>query len=101
VCDRGDRLAADAEVREHLPDPGEEALGGVGGGGRGLGGGELAGLLVERDDVGERAAGVDADADAAGHRRRPSPSPRPSPARRPSAKAAAVRGIAAVPPCCN
>jgi hypothetical protein len=66
VADGGDRLAGQAEHAQHLADAGEEALGGVGGGGRRLGGGGLPGLLVHRDDVGERPPGVDADADPAG-----------------------------------
>ena len=45
--------------------PGEEALGRVGRRRRRLGGDHLAGVLVDRHDVGEGAAGVDADPDPA------------------------------------
>ena len=58
---------------EHLVDAGEEAVGRVGGGGRRLGGDQLTGCLVEGDDVGERASGVDADADASGGLRHGAP----------------------------
>ena len=58
-------LAVEVHQAQDLADAVEEALGGVGGGGRRLRGRGLAGLLVHGDDVGERPAGVDADADPA------------------------------------
>ena len=58
---------------EHLVDAVDEAVGRVGGGGRRLGGDQLTGRLVEGDDVGERAAGVDADANASGGLRHGAP----------------------------
>ena len=60
-----DVVAARAHEVEHLADAGEEAVGGVARRRGGLRRDELARLLVERDDVGERAARVDADADPA------------------------------------
>ncbi len=63
VADGGDVVAGRVEHAEDLLDAGDEPVGGVGGGARGLGGHELAGVLVEGDDVGERAPGVDADPD--------------------------------------
>ena len=58
---------------EHLVDAVDEAVGRVGGGGRRLGGDQLTGRLVEGDDVGERASGVDADANASGGLRHGAP----------------------------
>ena len=72
VADRADRVAValgQAEQSEHLVDPGHEPVGRVARRRRGLGGDELAGVLVEGDDVGEGAPGVDADADPARHGR--------------------------------
>ena len=66
VADRRDRVTVaggQAQQPEHLVDAGHEAVGGVARRRGGLGGDQLAGVLVEGDDVGERAAGVDADPD--------------------------------------
>jgi hypothetical protein len=68
VADRADRAAVQAQLAQHLLHAGEEAVGRVAGSRRGLGGGDLAGLLVDGDDVGERAPGVDPDAYPAGRR---------------------------------
>jgi hypothetical protein len=69
VRDGGDVVAGRAEHAEDLLDAGDEPVGRVGGGARGLGAHELAGVLVDGDDVGEGAPGVDAHPD-------PSPSVR-------------------------
>jgi hypothetical protein len=61
-CSR--RCAGEAE---DLPDPLQHGERRVVGGGRRLGGEDLAGRLVHRDDVGERAAGVDPDPQAPSH----------------------------------
>src|SRR4028118_2264752 len=58
---RGARGGGEVQQAGHLADAGEEALGGVGRGGRRLGGGRGPRVLVDGDDVGERAPGVDAD----------------------------------------
>jgi hypothetical protein len=88
VADRGDvvRPGVVVDQREHLRDAGHEAVGRISGGRRRLRRHEQAGVLVERDDVGERAAGVDADADAPArsghgvHSTGPSPSAPSAPA---------------------
>ena len=70
VADRADRVAValrQPEQAEHLVDAGHEPVGRVARRRRRLGGDQLAGVLVEGDDVGEGATGVDADADPAGH----------------------------------
>ena len=70
VADRADRVAVTLrkpEQPEHLVDAGHEPVGRVARRRGRLGGDQLAGVLVEGDDVGEGAAGVDADADPAGH----------------------------------
>ena len=64
VADRTDRVPAagrQSQQAEHLVDAGQEAVGRIGRCGRGLGGHQPAARLVEGDDVGERATGVDAD----------------------------------------
>ena len=63
VADGGDVVTGGAQHAEDLLDAGDEPVGGVGGRARRLGGDELAGVLVEGHDVGERAPGVDADPD--------------------------------------
>ena len=70
VADRADRVAVTlrkAQQPEHLVDAGHEPVGRVARRRGRLGGDEHAGVLVEGDDVGEGAAGVDADADPARH----------------------------------
>ncbi len=72
VADRGQRGAVtgrEAHQPEHLLDAGHEAVRGVRRGAGRLGGDQLAAVLVEGDDVGERATGVDPDADPAGRGR--------------------------------
>jgi hypothetical protein len=69
VADRADGIAValgQPEQAEHLVDGRHEPVGGVARRRRRLGGDQLTGVLVEGDDVGEGAAGVDADADPAG-----------------------------------
>ena len=82
VADRGDVVARRLEHAEDLLDAGDEPVGRVGGGARRLGRDELAGVLVEGDDVGERAPGVDAD---------PDPSLRSAPCRRFNRASGAIR----------
>ena len=68
VADRRDRAAVagrETEQPQHLVDARHEPVGRVRRRRRGLGRGQLPGLLVEGDDVGEGATGVDADADPA------------------------------------
>ena len=70
VADRGDRVAPVVELAEthhpeHLLDARHEPVGGIGRRRRRLGGDQLTAVLVEGDDVGEGAAGVDPDPDAA------------------------------------
>src|SRR5215212_455036 len=65
MADRRDRRPVEVHEGQDLADSVEEALGRVRGCGRRLRGRRPAGLLVHRDDVGERPAGVDADADPA------------------------------------
>ena len=67
VRDRRHCARRRAGEAEDLPDPLQHGERRVVGGGRGLGGEDLARRLVHRDDVGERAAGVDADAQASRH----------------------------------
>ncbi len=66
VADRGDRVAVvggQTQQAEHLLHAGEEAVGRVARRRRRLGRDQLAAVLVEGDDVGERATRVDADPD--------------------------------------
>ena len=65
VRDGADVVTARVHEVEDLADAGEEAVGGVARCRGRLRRDELARVLVERDDVGERATGVDADADPA------------------------------------
>ena len=64
------RSPVGADQAEHLLDAGQEAVGRVARRRRRLRRHQLAGVLVEGDDVGERAAGVDADPDACAGRLR-------------------------------
>ena len=71
VTHGGERLALPrlkSQQREHLLDAGHEAVSRIVGRGRGLGGDELAGVLVQGDHVGEGASRVDADPDPAQRR---------------------------------
>jgi hypothetical protein len=89
VADGGEVVAPGLHHVEDLRDPGDEAVGGVRRRARGLGRDDLAGVLVDGDDVGEGPAGVDADPDASscrhgsiqpgGSRRRVVRSCRPAP----------------------
>ena len=63
VADRSEVLRPGADQGEHLVQPGDEAVGRVRRGGRRLAADQPTGDVVQRNHVGERAAGVDADPD--------------------------------------
>ena len=65
VADRRDDALIGLDHPEHLHDAKEESLSRIGRRRRCLGGNDLAGVFIDRDDVGKRPAGVDSDADPA------------------------------------